>query len=139
MTVHVTSRKPEIDNRQARLLEFAKRLQRAQLDKGMTQAELARASGLGEDSISGYVRGRTLPRPAQLQKLCKVLGVERDALLPPQPVEEIASHRKPSLDFKDLGDGRAWLFLNQAVDFSTGLKIMQLLNDQYGELKRKTG
>jgi hypothetical protein len=56
-------------SRHERLLDFSTRLRTALRRQHMTQAELSRASGLGEDSISGYVRGHTLPRYQQVDKI----------------------------------------------------------------------
>jgi transcriptional regulator with XRE-family HTH domain len=56
-------------SRAERRLEFSRDLRTALRWQRMTQAELSRASGLGEDSISGYVRGRTLPRYQQMDKI----------------------------------------------------------------------
>lgn len=44
--------------------------------KGWSQKDLARASGVGQDTISGVESGRHDPRPSTLRKLAAALGVE---------------------------------------------------------------
>jgi len=62
--------------------EFAKRLYRLMLKRGMTQSDLARESGLSRGNISTYVRGTSLPKGLFLQKIADALSVELDELLP---------------------------------------------------------
>ena len=53
------------------------------LDKqGMSQAELARLSGVSPVTISALVNGKRQPAARTLHKLAVVLGVEPEALLP---------------------------------------------------------
>jgi transcriptional regulator with XRE-family HTH domain len=44
--------------------------------KGWSQKDLADASGVGQDTISGIERGQHEPRPSTLRKLAESLGVE---------------------------------------------------------------
>ena len=44
--------------------------------KGLSQKDLAVASGVGQDTISGIESGRHEPRPSTLRKLADTLGVE---------------------------------------------------------------
>jgi transcriptional regulator with XRE-family HTH domain len=114
-------------------MDFAKRLQDALNDKGWTQSELARRmapllkeSRIGRDNISKYVRGKVLPLPAALEAMAKVLGVESKDLLPMRATQGAADELSP-LDVRDIGAGRVWLQVNQAVDWPVALKIMTLL------------
>lgn len=49
--------------------------------RGLDQAELARRSGIKANSISRYLAGLNMPRPAQLAKLAAALEVDVSALL----------------------------------------------------------
>ena len=62
--------------------EFGRRIYSLMLKKGMRQSDLARAADLPRDSISVYIRGRSLPTPLSLQKLAGALGVKAEDLLP---------------------------------------------------------
>ena len=62
--------------------EFAKTLNKKMMEKGWTQSDLSRASGVGRDSISNYIRGKTVPTPQNLQKLADALGVDGADLYP---------------------------------------------------------
>jgi transcriptional regulator with XRE-family HTH domain len=113
-------------------MDFAKRLQDALNDKGWTQSELARRmapmlkeSRIGRDNISKYVRGKVLPLPAALEAMAKVLGVEAKDLLPSRGTQ--ATSEMSPLDVRDIGAGRVWLQVNQAVDWPIALKVMNLL------------
>ena len=114
-------------------MDFAKRLQDALNDKGWTQSELARRmapmlkeSRIGRDNISKYVRGKVLPLPPALEAMAKVLGVESKDLLPMRATQAVADELSP-LDVRDIGQGRVWLQVNQAVDWPIALKVMNLL------------
>jgi transcriptional regulator with XRE-family HTH domain len=114
-------------------MDFAKRLQDRLNDKGWTQSELARRmapllkeSRIGRDNISKYVRGKVLPLPPALEAMAKALGVESKDLLPTRATQAVADELSP-LDVRDIGAGRVWLQVNQAVDWPIALKIMNLL------------
>ena len=119
--------------------EFAARLQRRMADKGWNQSELARRASvhlengeIGRDSVSIYMRGKSLPNPANLAALARALGCEPADLLPSRGVPS-ASSATPPLDARDLGDDRAWLRVNQAVRWSTAIQIMQLIREDKGQ------
>jgi transcriptional regulator with XRE-family HTH domain len=114
-------------------MEFARRLQAALNERGWTQSELARRmapllkhSRLGRDNISKYVRGKVLPLPPALEAMAKVLGVEGRDLLPSRGRQATAEEHAP-LDVRDIGEGRVWLRVNQAVDWPIALQILGLL------------
>jgi len=116
-------------------MDFAKRLQERLNDKGWTQSELARRmapllkeSRIGRDNISKYVRGKVLPLPPALEAMAKVLGVESKDLLPTRATQGTADELSP-LDVRDIGAGRAWLQVNQAVDWDVALDVMKRLRE----------
>ena len=113
--------------------EFARRLQRAMIEKGWTQSELARRASpfapdtrMIRDNVSKYIRGKVLPGPLHLEALCKALGKRPTDLLPARPSGG-TSHELPSFDMRDLGNGTAWLRVNQAVSWETALKIATMV------------
>jgi transcriptional regulator with XRE-family HTH domain len=60
---------------------LASKLKALMPERGLDQAELARRSGIKANSISRYLAGLNMPRPAQLAKLAAALDVEvRDLL-----------------------------------------------------------
>jgi len=116
-------------------MDFAKRLQDALNDRGWNQSELARRmapllkeSRIGRDNISKYVRGKVLPLPAALEAMAKVLGVESKDLLPTRVTQGAADELSP-LDVRDIGAGRVWLQVNQAVDWDVALDVMKRLRE----------
>lgn len=50
--------------------------------KGWSQADLARESGIGQDTISGIETGRHNPRPSTLRKIAQAFDVEVEDLFP---------------------------------------------------------
>jgi transcriptional regulator with XRE-family HTH domain len=116
-------------------MDFAKRLQDALNDKGWTQSELARRmapllkeSRIGRDNISKYVRGKVLPLPRALEAMAKVLGVESKDLLPTRATSTVSEELSP-LDVRDIGGGRVWLQVNQAVDWEVALDVMRRIRE----------
>lgn len=89
-------------------------------------APMLKESRIGRDNISKYVRGKVLPLPPALEAMAKVLGVEAKDLLPSRATQAVADELSP-LDVRDIGAGRVWLQVNQAVDWPIALKVMGLL------------
>jgi transcriptional regulator with XRE-family HTH domain len=119
-------------------MDFARRLQNAMNDKGWNQAELARRvapllkdSRIGRDNISKYVRGKVLPLPHALEAIAKVLGMDSKDLLPNRGTAATAEEHSP-LDVRDIGEGRVWLRVNQAVDWEIALEMLKLLKGGKG-------
>ena len=122
---------PDDVPKSAALLEFGRRIQKAMIEKGWNQSELARAASLqgvaiSRDLVSKYLNGKALPGPGKLEALSKALNVPAGDLLPTRGTNAL-SEKVPELDVRDVGDGRVWLRVNQAVDWPKALKIMELL------------
>jgi transcriptional regulator with XRE-family HTH domain len=98
------------------------------LTKGWTQSELARQSGLPRDSISVYVRGKSLPTPSSLKTLAEALDVSPEELLP-NHVEGAIDADTPSLEMRvsPNAPGVAWLRINRLVTTRVAVRIMDLL------------
>ncbi len=116
--------------------EFARRLQAALVDKGWNQSELARRmapklprSSIARDNISKYIRGKVLPSPHVLEAMSKVLDMKPADLLPARGTPA-AGAEHPPLDVRDIGEGKVWLRINQACDWSVALQIMNLLKGE---------
>jgi transcriptional regulator with XRE-family HTH domain len=73
----------------AEKLEFIKKMRQLMAQKGMTQSDLARASGLGRDMISHYMRGVRYPGVGSLAKLARALGVKPGELDPEIGIPEV--------------------------------------------------
>jgi transcriptional regulator with XRE-family HTH domain len=130
---------PEGAPRDAVKIEFARRLQAAMVEKGWNQSELARQAakftGDGKfprDNVSSYCRGLSLPGPNHLHALSQALRKTPTDLVPSRGVPTIED-RLPPLDVRDVGDGMAWLKINQSVPWSTALKIMEMLKGEGGD------
>lgn len=62
--------------------EFGFRVSRRIAQKGITQSELSRATGLGRDSISLYKLGKALPSNSNAKKLADALDCTVGDLIP---------------------------------------------------------
>jgi transcriptional regulator with XRE-family HTH domain len=116
--------------------EFGRRLQYYMVKKGWIQSELARQAALytedgyfGRDNVSNYINGHNLPGPVLLNALAKALDVATTDLLPTHMVAS-TDEQMPSLDVSNVGDGTAWLRINQRIPWPLALKVMELLNSQ---------
>jgi transcriptional regulator with XRE-family HTH domain len=114
--------------------EFARRLQRAMIEKGWTQSELARRASshtpdnrMIRDNVSKYIRGKVLPGPLHLNALAKALNKKPDELLPTRGTPA-AGQENPPMDIRDLRDGNAWVRVNQALPWDTAMQIAKLLH-----------
>ena len=108
--------------------EFGKRLYNLMMQKRFSQSDLARAAGLGRDSISQYVRGRSVPSPKNLVKLADALDVEVDVLFPNYDAQANAVEQ-PTLELKSIeADAEHfWLRINMKVPAEKALAVMQIL------------
>lgn len=114
--------------RQLSKQEFGRRLYRCMMDAKMSQSDLARAADMGRDSISTYIRGRSMPEPKNLHKLAAALDVKVEELYP----EELLLAMKDEIPAIELTQAagqpdKAWLRVNRMVSFSTAAKIIDLL------------
>lgn len=77
---------------------FQTRLQAALNESGMTQAELARQTGIGRNSISDYLKGKYLAKQQYVGALARVLNVDEGWLM---GVSDKKERRHPEEDFEN--------------------------------------
>ena len=108
--------------------QFAKRLYQLMLGKGWRQSELARRASLPRDSVSVYIRGKSLPTSRNLQKLAQALGVTTEELLP-NYTEHAMDEDHPAFEMRVSSSrpNKAWLRINRLVSLSTATTIAKLL------------
>lgn len=108
--------------------EFGRRLYHLMIQRGWNQSELARRAGLPRDSISTYIRGRTLPTPKSLSMLAEALGMTPADVLP-NALESAVDEDHPSLEVR-VSPGQpkaAWLRVNRLVSLSTAARVVELI------------
>lgn len=122
--------------RQLSKQEFGRRLQRLLVERGLNQSELARRAGVGRDSISTYIRGRSFPEPKALSKVAGALGVSPQELLP-NTIATAIDRDQPSLEVKESTEhpGKMWMRLNRLVTTKQALQIMEILQNTVEEDK----
>ena len=108
--------------------EFGKRLQSLMLKKGWNQSELARKCDLGRDSISQYVRGRSIPTPGNLNKLAGILGVDATTLFPNYDAQTNAIEAA-TVEIKSIDSDaeNMWLRVNMKVPAEKALEVLKIL------------
>lgn len=125
-----TSMTPQLAPSHLTKQQFGKRLYELMLKKGWTQSELGRRADLPRDSISVYVRGKSLPTPTSLKKLAEALAISETELLP-NYVESAIDDDTPMIEMKISPNApdTAWLRVNRLVTVSTAMKVLDLLKD----------
>jgi len=118
--------------------EFGKRLYDLMLSRGWNQSELARQADLPRDSVSVYIRGKSLPTPQSLLRLSKALGLAPEELLP-NSVESAIDADFPAFEMKISPNApqMAWVRINRAVPTPIALKIAGLIGEADDDAGRK--
>ena len=108
--------------------EFGRRLYSLMLKRGWNQSKMAREVGLGRDSISQYVRGRSIPSPTNLDKLAKALNIEPEVLFPNYDAQTNAVE-EPTLEMKSIDNDaeNMWLRINMKVSAEKALQVLKIL------------
>lgn len=116
--------------------EFSKRLRSMMVEAGFNQSDLARAASkhlpkgkeMGRDSVSGYVRGRSIPTPVFLNAIAQSLRCKPEDLIPElMMAADSYNESKYSLNAV-AGDPRmVWLKINNAVPVEAALKILEIM------------
>lgn len=114
--------------------QFGQRLQRAIMDRGWNQSELARRAGIPRDSVSTYVRGKVRPTPKSLRAIADALGMNAEDLYPNADFLAIGQD-EPSMEMKvSVSDPtKAWLRVNRRVTVATASRVMSLLAEDGSE------
>jgi transcriptional regulator with XRE-family HTH domain len=107
---------------------LASKLKALMPERGLDQAELARRSGIKANSISRYLGGLNMPRPAQLAKLAAALDVEvRDLLAEETAVPPTASANILCLTQTSASSGMVRLQVDQMLPGEVATRIVALL------------
>ena len=55
----------------------------ARVNAGMTQEDVARMMHLSKQTIVNWERGRIIPKPAQFNEYCRIVGIHKDNVFLP--------------------------------------------------------
>jgi len=121
----------DVSARKNRNLEFGKRVYKGIVELGITQSELSRRSGLGRDSISQYVRGRSVPTPVNLGKLAKCLNTTPEELFPDYEhtayeTEQLSQELRAVPGDPD----NMWVKVNMKLPVEKAMQIFNLINEK---------
>ena len=67
---------------EATLRKIGERLRKARLEKGMTQAEVAKRAGMGTNRYAVVERGAPNMTINKLEKICEALGIKGSDIIP---------------------------------------------------------
>jgi transcriptional regulator with XRE-family HTH domain len=104
--------------------DFGARIKDLLRERNWNQSDLARATGLGRDSISTYINGTTRPTPKNLGKIAQALGVEARDLLPSHAKAEV---NETILEMSQLPDGMVRLRVLKSVTLDQAVEIFSIL------------
>ena len=109
--------------------EFGRRLQSLMLERNWNQAELARAAGLGRDSISTYIRGKVFPDPRNLKRIADALGMTPQQLMP-SDMASVIEAEVPALEIRQSATdpSQVHIRINRTVTVEQAAKIFSILN-----------
>jgi transcriptional regulator with XRE-family HTH domain len=115
---------------------WASNLRKLTAASQLSQAELARRSGMQRDSFGRYVLGKTMPPDAKLIAIAKVFGVkpsdidpdrtELDGIEMQSAPARTAYSISPSLNGEK---GRVFLEVATEMPFSEAAKIVQIITE----------
>lgn len=141
-TPYMSGRAPSSPEEIARR-ELSRRLVEIMMKRNLKQADIAagvfgrwpakkgQAAGFarGRDSVSQWVRGRSLPDPRNLQRLADFLGIKPEELIPPSAFVRQA-HENPAVEIRQIAGetGMAWLTVNRACSTMAAAQILDILN-----------
>jgi transcriptional regulator with XRE-family HTH domain len=114
--------------------EFGQRLYRLMQERGWTQAELSRRSGLTRDSVSTYVRGLTYPTGKSVQALARAFNVPPETIMP-NHAEHAIEQDEPAFEMKQstIDPSKSWVRVNRLVSTDVAVRFAQMLNDNAAE------
>lgn len=106
-------------------------------EKGWKQSELAKRANIGRDSISLYVRGKTVPTPASLGKIANALGVAPDDIAPLLGQSTVARFEAAGdmlspVALNLLQGGKARLRVDAIVDAEIAIKVVAMVQEALG-------
>ena len=121
----------DLSQRVIRKSEFGKRLFDLMIEKGWNQSDLARNAGMGRDSVSTYIRGKSVPTPQNLERLSKALGISSEKLYPNYSANA-AALEEPIMQIKQVNDdsGKMWLNISMKVESEKAIAVMKILYDK---------
>lgn len=90
---------------------FATRLKRIMQDRDLTQLKIQQNTGLSQQSISGWCRGRHFPRGARLETLASYLEMEARELCPEAFDETASAVATASITFAPVDGQPGWYIL----------------------------
>jgi hypothetical protein len=121
---------------------FARRLHEFMARKGMSQSDLARAVwgkdtdtrgyevAKNRDRISSYLRGRSIPEPANMKTIADKLGVTV-AELAPDVLASVVDRAHPAVSMSMVAghSDKTHLQVNKLVPMAVAAKIIALLSE----------
>jgi transcriptional regulator with XRE-family HTH domain len=105
---------------------FGERLRAKVRAKHWNQSDLARASGLGRDSISTYINGSTKPSPKNLAKIAQVIGCRVAELMPDW---DVSPPEETILELTQHSEGRVKLRVAKTVTLDQAVAIFDILKN----------
>ena len=95
-----------------RYADFGRRLKAIMQDRELTQLELARRTGLSQQSISGWTRGTHVPKGRRLAILAEFLEIPPRELCPEAYDQTAVNLARTAINFSPILGRPDWYILN---------------------------
>ena len=95
-----------------RYADFGRRLKAIMQDRELTQQEMARRTGLAQQSISGWVRGSHIPKGRRLAVLAEFLEMKPRELCPEAYDQTAVNLARSNITFSPILGRPDWYVLN---------------------------
>lgn len=95
----------------AQYADFGLRLKNLLKDRDVSQLALSRATGLSQQSISGWTRGQHVPRGKRLMKLAEFFDVDPRELCPEAFDNNIVQLARNAVSFTPISGQKDWYIL----------------------------
>lgn len=95
-----------------RYADFGRRLKAIMQDRELTQQEMARQTGLAQQSISGWVRGSHVPKGRRLAVLAEFLDMKPRELCPEAFDQTQVNLARSAVSFSPILGRPRWYVLN---------------------------
>jgi transcriptional regulator with XRE-family HTH domain len=127
---HRIARRGKLDPQEMSIRrDFSRRLQGLMHQKGINNAELARAIDVFRGQVGEWLAGVSFPYPTNLQKLAKYFRIPVSELAPEGAYDTTKGLLRADVDMRLADDGQVWLHINKKVPLEIATQVIKLVSN----------